>query len=82
MMQKLHETAETVHSDMRLTSALALYAGCGDTLLCLSSTEHRPPTKKTSKRINNIWEKRAEMPLCPHSVALVHSGEGHWKKEN
>lgn len=40
------------------------------------------PRQKTSKLINNIWEKRAEMPLCPHSVALVHSGEGHWKKEN
>lgn len=82
MLGKLNTKVDTVHFDMCLvyvSAAVVLYSG-GDILLCLFSI--CAPDKKSSKLINSIREKHAEMLLCPHSVALVHSGEGHRQKEN
>lgn len=47
-MQKLHQTAAAVHSDMRLTSALASYSGCRDALLALR-TERSSPSPRQKK---------------------------------
>lgn len=82
MMQKLHETAETVHSDMRLTFALALYSGCDDTPLCVLSTEHRPPKEKQPPNQLITSEKSVQKCRCVLTVwHLFTVGRGTGRKK-
>lgn len=49
---------------------------------CYLSIWHLSLNEKCSKLIITIWEQRAEMLPCPHSLRLVHSGDGglrDWK---